>query len=377
MRISDYISLLSSLVGFNTISSTTKTEDHSNFQLINFAQTFFEQHGFKTETYTLDNGKYNLLASYGTSDGGVLLAGHSDTVPCTVADWSTNPFILTLKNNNLYGLGSCDMKGFIALMLYIAATLDKSTIKKRLSFLITADEETSMCGAQDFVRQCHSSYDLIIVGEPTELTPIVAHKGYMCEELHFKGKACHSSNPALGINAISMAYDAIGLLEQLQEDFKSYHDERFHVPYPTLNLGAIHGGDSSNRVCDYVKLLFDVRPMGSIDTVCVNKKLDALVDKLNVKYENRVQLVKSYGDTECFDNKDQKLVSMLEQYIGKHSICEAYCTEASFLQQLGPVIVYGPGSIKCAHMIDEHIAIDEVKKAYETMTKILQEFVLY
>lgn len=368
-----YFTLLKELVAINTISSDDKSLDQSNLPLIEYAKNIFEQNDYKTQIFKVSEGKYNLLASFivDEKDRGMLLAGHSDTVPCKSNDWTYNPFTLTLKDNCAYGLGSCDMKGFIALMLYMAQTLDKTSLKHGLSFLITADEETSMNGAIDFAKKHNEQYSLIVIGEPTELMPMIAHKGYICGQYCFKGKSCHSSNPSLGLNALNIAYEAMGYLYDLQEKLKSYTDDRFHVPYSTLNIGALHGGDCSNRLCDSATLLFDIRPTGTINTDFINPLLDEITHKLKVKFgHDNIEFKKVFADIDSFLNTNKVFIDNIESITNKKAIFEAYCTEASFLQALGPVIVYGAGSIKHAHRIDEHINLDDVVEYYTNLQKL-------
>lgn len=370
-----YFNLLKDLVAINTISSNDASLDHSNLALIEYADSIFKQNGYDTQLFTVSEGKYNLLASYNVDDSnkGILLSGHSDTVPCNSNDWSFDPFKLTLKDDCAYGLGSCDMKGFLALMLYIAIVLDKSSIKHNLSFLITADEETSMNGAIDFAKRHQNQYSLIVIGEPTELLPIIAHKGYICGQYTFIGKSCHSSNPSLGVNALNIAYTAMTYLYELQDKLKRYADDRFSVPYSTLNIGALHGGDCSNRLCDSAQLLFDIRPTGAINTNFINPLLDDITTKLKQEFgDDRVKFEKVFADIDSFLNQDSKLIENIQNITNKQCVFEAYCTEASFLQALGPVIVYGAGSIKHAHRIDERINLNDVDTYYTNLLKLIE-----
>lgn len=371
-----YFSILKDLVGMNTISANVGDIDRTNRPLIEYAEKFLKDCGFEVSILDIDvlPGKNNLYATWGEGEGGLLLSGHSDTVPCKSEDWSSDPFTLTLRGNEAFGLGSCDMKGFIALMLCFARQASELGIKKRLGILITADEESSMDGAIDFAKKCRDRYDLIVIGEPTRLEPMVSHKGYMCNEFVFTGKSCHSSNPALGVNAIDIAYDAITMLKELQAQFMSYKDERFEVPYPTLNVGAIHGGDCSNRLCDEARILFDVRLMGEMNAGKVNPLLQGIVDRLNEKYPGRTAFNKIYADIDCFENKNREVIGKVEKLVECKSICEGYCTEASMLQALGSVVVYGPGSIKFAHKVDERIDLTEVETGYERLLRVIKEF---
>ena len=371
---SRYLALLGDLVGFNTVSSALREADQPNVELIEYARRELEACGFEVQVHELSPHKRNLYAVRGGGPGGLLLTGHSDTVPCRPRDWASDPFKLCVRDGQAYGLGACDMKGFLALMLYLARELRSRTLPRRLGLLITADEESSMDGARAFAAHCPDRYALIVVGEPTQLQPLVAHKGYLCREFIFSGTSCHSSDPSRGLNAIDIAYEAIGGLRQLQTQLQEHGDDRFAVPYPTLNLGAIHGGDCANRLCDEVRLLFDVRPLGDMTAERINALLAELTARLEHLYPGRIALREVYADIDCFSNDDAALVGRVEELLECPGICESYCTEAGFLQRLGGVVVYGPGSIRHAHMADERLDLQEAELAYGRLLRLVGAF---
>ena len=366
----DYFEILSKLVSFDTQSSDILAFDKSNKELIEYAAGFLEALGFKVELMPLSNGKYNLLANLNGKDGGLMLSSHTDTVPCDAKLWQSDPFLLTQKGEKLYGLGACDMKGFAALSLYLAKNIVQSGSKKPLSIALTADEETSMLGARNFINKRDFSPDLIIIGEPSSLHCISAHKGYMARRAVFKGKSCHSSDPSLGINAIKLAFLFVNELNLLESELKSYRDERFLVPYPTINIGATHGGDSINRVCAEVELLFDVRPTPFFDAEKIDARLNEITAKINESFPNAVSIEIPYPDIDVFDNKNKQVLSIFEELLGEKPIGVNYCTEASLLKNLGPTVVCGPGNIANAHQIDEHINICEIEKCCYLLEKI-------
>ena len=192
-----------------------------------------------------------MLAKMGSGEGGLLLCGHSDTVPFDEGSWQSDPFKVKQEDGKLFGLGSCDMKGFFAFILEALKTIPLNKLNKPLYILATADEETSMAGARFFAQQQLIKPNMAIIGEPTELIPIYKHKGHIAQSLNIQGKAGHSSDPAKGVNAIEIMYRAIGQLMALQETLKQkYHDDAFSVPHVTMNLGHIHGGDGENRATE-------------------------------------------------------------------------------------------------------------------------------
>ncbi|WP_303962305.1 acetylornithine deacetylase [Succinatimonas hippei] len=366
----DYFEILRRLVSFDTQSSDISVFDKSNKELIEYAANFLEDLGFKVELMPLPNGKYNLMAALNGKDGGVMLSSHTDTVPCDVKLWQSDPFELIQKGEKLYGLGACDMKGFAALSLYFAKSIAQRGSNKPLQVVLTADEETSMIGAQNFINSKDVAPDLIIIGEPSSLHCISAHKGYMARKAVFKGKSCHSSDPSQGINAIKLASLFINELDLFERELKTYRDERFSVPYPTINIGALHGGDSINRVCAEAELLFDVRPTPFFEAKKIDKRLRSIIETINERFADAVALEILYPDIDVFDNKNRHILSIFEELLGEDSIGVNYCTEASLLKNLGSTVVFGPGNIANAHQIDEHIEIGEIEKCYYLLEKI-------
>lgn len=264
MNLPPFIEIYRALIATPSISATEEALDQSNESLINLLAGWFSDLGFNVEVQPVPGTrhKFNLLASTGHGAGGLLLAGHTDTVPFDDGRWTRDPFTLTEHDNKLYGLGTADMKGFFAFILDALRDVDVTTLKKPLYILATADEETSMAGARYFSENTSIRPDCAIIGEPTSLQPIRAHKGHISTAVRVLGQSGHSSDPARGVNAIELMHDAIGRIMTLRDDLKErYHYEAFTVPYPTLNLGSLHGGDASNRICACCELHMDIRPL--------------------------------------------------------------------------------------------------------------------
>ncbi|MFV0549671.1 MAG: acetylornithine deacetylase, partial [Limnobaculum xujianqingii] len=238
-----FIELYSKLIATPSISATDAALDQSNETLINLLAEWFSTLGFKVEVQPVPDtrNKFNLLASLGSGPGGLLLTGHTDTVPFDDGRWTRDPFTLTEHDNKLYGLGTADMKGFFAFILDALRDIDSSKLTKPLYVLATADEETSMAGARYFSSTSHLKPDCAIIGEPTSLQPVRAHKGHIAEAIRITGQSGHSSDPSRGVNAIELMHDAIGHLMVLRDSLKDrYHHDAFAIPYPTMNFGHIH-----------------------------------------------------------------------------------------------------------------------------------------
>lgn len=380
-KVPTFVESLSTLVGHNSISSVLPQYDQSNLAVIQSLAGWFETLGFATEILPVagNPGKANLLATRGTGDGGLVLSGHTDTVPCNPERWISDPFTLTERDGRLYGLGTCDMKGFFSLVLEAVQAFHSSDFKQPLMILATADEESSMCGARDLARQGRLKGRYAVVGEPTSLRPIRMHKGIIMESVRLTGRAGHSSNPALGINSIDAMHDVIGELKNLRQELAAqYSNAHFAVSVPTLNFGCIHGGDNPNRICGSCELAFDLRalPGMSNDDLRheIRQRLSPIAARNNVIFE----LETHFPGIEPFETlASSPLVQAAERLTGHSSEAVAFATEAPFLQALGfETIVMGPGSIDQAHQVDEFLALSQIAPGVELIRSLIQQFCL-
>lgn len=379
MALPAFINLYKDLIAIPSISSTDKSWDQSNQQVITQLATWFDDLGFQTEITEVSNapGKYNLVATYGSGKGGLLLAGHTDTVPFDEGAWDSDPFKVTERDNRLYGLGTIDMKGFFAFVIEALKTIDLKTIKKPLRILATADEEITMSGAQQIAEEKTIQPDYAVIGEPTGLVPVVMHKGHMSEGIRITGKTGHSSDPDKGINAIEVMYLVIKALKGVQQQFKDkYSNEHFEVPYPTLNFGAINGGDSPNRICGCCDLHIDMRPIPGVSTTELFITVKNSLSEIEKRYPNSVEVyhlhepIPSY---ECPLHSD--LVNNAEIFTGNKAEAVNYCTEAPFIQQLGcDTIVLGPGHIAQAHQPNEYLDLSFVKPTKQLIEKLINHY---
>ncbi|MEG2830274.1 MAG: acetylornithine deacetylase, partial [Edwardsiella sp. (in: enterobacteria)] len=246
-QLPSFIALYRALIATPSISANDGALDQSNERLITLLAGWLSDLGLRVEVQPIPNtrNKFNLLASYGEGSGGLMLAGHTDTVPFDEGRWTRDPFTLSEQDNRLYGLGTADMKGFFAFIIDTLRDIELHKLNKPLYILATADEETSMAGARYFAASTALRPDCCIIGEPTSLKPIRAHKGHLSEAIRITGQSGHSSDPARGVNAIEIMHDAIGHLLTLRNTLQQrYHNPAFNIPYPTMNLGHIHGGDA-------------------------------------------------------------------------------------------------------------------------------------
>ncbi len=378
----DLISRLTTLIAHNSISSVLPEYDESNLPVINTLAQWFSELGFACEILPLEGfpGKANLIATLGRGDGGLVLSGHTDTVPCNPERWQSDPFTLTERDGRFYGLGTCDMKGFFALVLEALKHYQASDFKQPLIILATADEESSMCGARALAQQGKPKARYAVVGEPTSLKPIRMHKGIMMESVRLTGKAGHSSNPDLGINALDAMVPVMNELMNLRRDLAGrYQNAHFAVQVPTLNLGCIHGGDNPNRICGSCELAFDLRTLPGMSNDDLREEIR---QRLNpIAEQNRVGLSFEplFPGVNSFETAaTSPLVQAAERLTGHTSAAVNYATEAPFLQELGiDTIVLGPGNIDQAHQVDEYLAQDQIEPCVELLRGLIERFCLH
>ncbi|WP_386698224.1 acetylornithine deacetylase [Lonepinella sp. MS14436] len=373
-----FLDMYSQLIAIPTISSIEKKFDQSNRTLIELLATWLQNVGFKTEILAVENSqhKYNLLATYGEGQGGLLLAGHTDTVPFDEGRWTFDPFKLTEKDGKFYGLGTADMKGFFAFVLDAIAQIDLTKLTKPLRILATADEETTMLGARTFIQHTHIRPDCAIIGEPTSLRPVRAHKGHIGKGLQIIGKSGHSSDPAKGINAIELMHQATGYLMQMRNELKEkYYHADFAIPYPTMNFGSIHGGDAVNRICACCELQFDIRPLPNMQLADLENMLRDKLAPMFEQYGDRLTLRNLHEATPGYEcEHTAQVVQVVEKLLGEKCEVVNYCTEAPFIQQLCPTLVLGPGSIEQAHQPDEFLSSEFIQPSRELLTKLIYNF---
>lgn len=378
MPIPEFTDLYRKLILTPSISSTESQFDISNKGVIDLLATWFEEIGFTISVTEVAEapGKYNLVATYGQGDGGLLLAGHTDTVPFDDGLWNKDPFQLTEQDNKWYGLGSIDMKGFFAFVLEACRNIDLSTLNKPLRILATADEETTMAGARAIASEKTFKSDYAVIGEPTSMVPVFMHKGHMSEAIRITGRSGHSSDPANGINAIEIMHQVTGQLLKLQQRLKhDYACDHFVIPQPTLNFGHIHGGDSANRICGSCELHIDMRPIPGVSPEDLFMFLNQALLPIQKQWPGAVDVYHLHEPIPAYScQTDSSLIALAESLTGEKAIPVNYCTEAPFIQQLGcDTIVMGPGSINQAHQPDEYLEMKDIKPTQAIIEKLITQ----
>jgi acetylornithine deacetylase len=373
---------LNKVVSLPSVSSANASIDMSNKPVIDYLAEQFESLGFECELIPIpgsETTKFNLIATLGSGPGGLVLAGHTDTVPLDEELWSLDPFKVTQRDGKLFGLGVTDMKGFFPIIMEAVKPLLDKSFKEPLIVLATADEETSMQGARSIAEMGRPKARAAIIGEPTGLQPVKAHKGIMMDSVRLLGQSGHSSDPSLGNNALDAMHAVISDLMIYREELKQrYSSDLFSIPHPTLNLGVIHGGDNPNRICGHCELEFDIRLMPGmhIETVRgeIRNRIATLMDPLGIQFELAALFT---GVPAFFADENSALLKTAEKLTGHAGISVGFGTEGPFLQELGmDTIIMGPGNIDQAHQPDEYMSIDMIEPCIDVLQKMISHHCL-
>ncbi len=379
------LKILSELIKFQTVSGT------SNIKLIEYCEKKLSKLG-ATSFKTFDEAKkrVNLFATITgkqkLSGGGIILSGHTDVVPASAKEWSSDPFIATEKNNKVYGRGSCDMKGFIACALALAPHFASQNLKKPIHFSFTYDEETACQGAPIMLKELKKkniNCSICIVGEPTSMKAIQAHKGCYEYSTHFTGLAGHGSAPDKGVNAVEYATRFINKLMELREELKKREPKNsvFSPPYSTLQIGRIKGGLARNVIADQCVVDWELRPVVPEDGEFVNKNIETHVKNILLpemrKVYPKANIEKEIiGEIIGFTKEEKSdAINLVCNLTGDNSRdVVSFGTEAGLFQELGiSTVVCGPGSIEQAHKIDEYLSFDQLKLCLKMLVDLKEQ----
>ena len=380
------VQILTDLIAFKTISG----EDNSS--LIDYCDGILKKLGATSfKTYDDEKKRVNLFATLKAKNSNnkkpIILSGHTDVVPVSKG-WSSDPFIATIKGDKLYGRGSCDMKGFIACTLAYAPIYSKSNLDRDIHFSFTFDEETACQGAPILIEELKKrdiKDGICIIGEPTNMKIIDAHKGCYEYTTYFKGLAGHSSAPHKGVSAVEYASKYVNKLIELREKLKSRapKDSIFDPPHSTLSIGGVFGGIAHNVIADKCHVNWETRPVVKEDGVFLNQEIDkyaneVLLPEMKKVFPNASIEKDIIGEIVGFDREDKsdacELISSLTGDNSRQVV--SFGTEAGLFQEIGiSTVVCGPGSIDQAHKIDEFIVLDELKKCLNLLDGIKTESV--
>ena len=380
-KIPAFETCLAELIGIPSVSSIDPAHDQGNRAVVERLADYFAGLGLAVEVKPIPGkpDKFNLLATLGGAGepAALVLAGHTDTVPFDAEGWHTDPFKLTKKAGRYHGLGVADMKGFFPIVLEALAQLAGARLKRPLAVVATADEESSMAGARALLAEGRPLGRYCLIGEPTGLVPCHMHKGIIVETVRLTGQSGHSSDPALGQNALEGMHAVISaLLAWRAELQRQYHNHDFKPPAPTMNLGRIRGGDSANRICAECELSLDLRILPGMSVAECRQRLHDTVRGAIAGKNLELEFSSVFDGTPPMrTTRDSEIVRISEKLSGRAARAVAYGTEGPFFNELGiETVILGPGDIEVAHRPNEYLPIDRIAPMIDIVTRLTRHF---
>jgi len=375
------LSDIAELIRLPSISSFNPELDMPNQPVIDWLAERLERRGFDIVVQDIPgaSGKSNLIATLGRGDGGLVLSGHTDTVPFDAGKWTSDPFEVAEREGRLYGLGTADMKSFFALVLAATEGLRADSLRAPLVVLATADEETSMSGARALTKGGQIRGTNAVIGEPTDFRPVRLHKGIFMERICVEGSSGHSGDPGQGASALEGMHHVIHELLALRSELQaSARNDAFPVPVSTLNFGRIAGGDNPNRICGHCELDIDLRMLPGMTVAAMRSKMRERVSQALTNSDTNPSFEVLFEGIDPLETPaDAELVRLTEQLTGSESRGVVYGTEGPFLRALGmDVVILGPGSIDQAHQPDEFLRLDGLHDGVGILRELIRELCL-
>ncbi len=370
--------ILRQLVRFDT------TSRESNLPLIEWVENYLDQFDVPHIRVDYESGrKTNLYATIGPdAAGGVVLSGHTDVVPVDGQDWSSDPFELTVRDDKYFGRGSADMKGFLAVALAMVPEFKSRALKRPVHLAFSCDEEVGCRGVRPLVAHMRDHLkkpSVVIVGEPTSMQVVNAHKAATRFATEVTGHESHSALTDKGVNAIMVAGEIIHEISQLRAELVEIGDPtgRFDPPYSTIHIGTIEGGTAQNIVPKRCGFGWETRLLPTADRDFVPDRIALLQQKLvhgmqAISKDAGIATTKANdvpGLAPETDSPAELLALQCSHSNGTHAV--SYCTEAGLFQEIGiPTVICGPGDIAQAHKPDEFIAVEQLRKCEEFMMRL-------
>ena len=381
------IKILTDLIAFKTVSG------QDNSELINYCEKILNDLDIETfKVFDENKIRVNLFGTLKAKKTNgkkpIILSGHTDVVPVSKG-WSSDPFTATIKDNKLFGRGSCDMKGFIACTLAYAKIFKETNLDRDIHFCYTFDEETACIGAPLLIKELKKrniKNGICIIGEPTNMKIIDGHKGMNEYTIHFGGLAGHSSKPDKGVNAIEYASRYVNKLLEIRKELikRAPKDCIFDPPHSTLSIGGISGGIAHNVIADKCKVEWETRPVNKSDADFVTNEIDKFVNEELLPNMKKI-FPESYikkeiiGEVIGFEKlNESEACEFVTSITGDNSReVVSFGTEAGLFQEIGiSTVVCGPGSIEQAHKIDEFIELNEIKKCLKFLDGVREKSLL-
>ena len=362
------LELAQTLVRMNTVSH------NSNLELIHFIRDHLARLGVKSRlTFNEDKTKANLFATLGEGKpAGIILSGHTDTVPWDGQDWTMDPLSALVKDGNLYGRGSADMKAFIGVAVSQAEQFLNSDAPFALHYAFSYEEEIGCFGVKELIadlRDANIQPLACIVGEPTSMIPAIAHKGVYRYKCCVRGKEAHSSLTPHSVNAIEMAARVVGRVRDMAEDFEKNEPrfEGFDVPFSTSSVGQFHGGIADNVVPRDAEFRYEFRDLPTANAAQMQSEVVAYAKSLEPAMKKVAPAAGFEFETICeipsfLGSKDDPVTRLAQELSGERSTTlVAFGTEAGLFKNAGiSTVVCGPGSIQQAHQPDEYVSLEQL-----------------
>ncbi|MHC3823206.1 acetylornithine deacetylase [Pseudomonas sp. G3-19] len=359
------VALLKTLVGFDT------TSRESNLQLIEFVRDYLAGFDVPCELiYNAERSKANLFATIGPAEQpGIVLSGHTDVVPVDGQPWTVAPFELSEHDGKLFGRGTADMKGYIACVLALVPALVAAELRMPVHIALSYDEEVGCLGVRSLLAELEQRPVkplLCIIGEPTELKPVLGHKGKLAMRCDVHGHPCHSAYAPLGVNAIEYAAELIGELGRIGQQLKApeHHDARFDPPYSTVQTGVISGGKALNIVPADCRFDFEIRALPSQEPTQVAQQLQAYAEQQvlprmrAVSEHSAIRFSELSAYPGLATDSQSQAAELIAAFCGSREFgTVAFGTEGGLFDAAGiPTVVCGPGSMDQGHKPDEFVS---------------------
>ncbi len=379
------LELLRRLIAYPTVSR------ESNLELIEFARAHLAAAGAATRlTYDDDRRKANLFASLGPADdGGIVLSGHTDVVPVDGQRWHSDPFVLGERDGRLYGRGSADMKSFVAVALAFAPEFARRGLRRPLHIALSYDEEVGCIGVGRLIADLEAAGihpEACIVGEPTLMRPVIAHKGKLSYRCTVRGLSCHSAYAPQGVNAVEAAAEAIAFLKRMARRYRDNgpYDRGFDIAHTTVHTGVIRGGSAVNIVPDACVFDFEFRNLPGDDPLAMVAEFTQFIAE-SIEPEMRAvdpacgfSIAPLSAMPALGNAPEAAVVGLAQELSGHHDFGKvSFGTEAAHFQRQGiPAVVCGPGSIAQAHKANEYVEVDQVLQCEAFMRRLMTRLCL-
>ncbi|MEK7435687.1 MAG: acetylornithine deacetylase [Pseudomonadota bacterium] len=376
------LALIERLIAFDT------TSRGSNLGLIEWARDYLKEFGIASRlTYDVTRNKANLFATVERGNKpGIVLSGHTDVVPVDGQNWSSDPFKAVLQEDRIYGRGACDMKSYLAVVLAMAPRFAAADLKAPIHFALSYDEEVGCVGArgllEDLARNGIRPAGAVI-GEPTNMQPVIAHKGKRSYQCCVRGKEAHSALTPQGVNAIEYAARIISYIRHMAERMQACEprDYGFDVPFTTLQTGVIAGGTAGNIVPRECNFQFEFRYLPGADPDALEQEIRDYAERVILPEMQRTDpgtsiRFETKAEIPGLDTGEAEEVTRLAQALSRNQSVSkvAYATEGGLFQRAGiPAIICGPGSISQAHKPDEYVTLEQVALCESFMERLLEK----